>query len=87
MIPLEQFILLPLTERLHYVFNHGNVLFNKTENQHLVKLYLVDNLYVEVWFQVEKKKIEKVVALNDDQVLIHYGDLIDISELLNENGV
>ncbi len=83
MISLDRFILLSLAERLQYVFKHGSVLFNKTDKHHTIKLYLVDNLYVEVWFHIVKNKIEKVVALNDEQVLIHYGELIDISGFLN----
>ena len=83
MITLDRFILLSLVERLHYVFNHGNEIFCKQEEGFLIKLYALDNLFVEVWFQVAKNKIEKVIALNEENVLIHYGDLIDISQLLN----
>ena len=83
MITLERFILLSLAERLHYVFNHGNELFSKKEHQYLIKLYVLDNIYVEVWFQVAKNKIEKVVALNEEEVLLKYGELIDISDIFN----
>ncbi|MEI8201980.1 MAG: hypothetical protein WCH34_03150 [Bacteroidota bacterium] len=83
MISLDRFILLTLAERLQYVFNHGVVMFNKLDMQHTIKLYLVDNLFVEVWFHVAKNKIEKVVALNEEQVLIHYGELIDISSIFD----
>ncbi len=81
MIPLESFILLSLSERLNYVFNHGTELFAKQKPPHLIKLYMLDDLYVEIWFMIEKNKIEKVVALNVEEVLIKYGDLIDVSEL------
>lgn len=63
---------LTLAEKGNLVFNEGNYLAVRQYYGYFINLYLVEDTFVEVWYQREENKIEKIEILDDMKKLDLY---------------
>jgi hypothetical protein len=79
MITRDEFDTLPAVEKVHTVFEFGEELDQREYNDFRIRLYLVWDFYVELWYNSKKVQIGKLVSLSPEEVMDLYGDNIDIS--------
>lgn len=84
MISEDSFNKLNNNNKLETIFNYGEELMIRNYNNFYIKLYSISNFYVEVWYDSENNKIEKIDCLNSENIFDYYGNEIDISGLFNK---
>jgi hypothetical protein len=72
-------VLLPV-EKIHTVLEFGEELDNHTESDFHVKLYVISDFFVELWYQRTSIRLTRLVTLSSDEVADLYADTIDISD-------
>jgi hypothetical protein len=78
---LFEFRMLDENEKQEAIFN-GVQIAERTDDEHWILLYQLDNLYVEVYYHQEKKVIVKYTPFKASQRLSPYLRQIDISAIL-----
>ena len=78
---LYQFRSLPKDMQAQLVKQKGLYLFGRTTRHAYVKLYQVDNMYVELYFDKKMSFVAIVNAFEDTERLEPYLQLVDVSEL------
>jgi hypothetical protein len=81
MISRTEFDVLPPVEKAHTLFEFGDELEVREEGDFRIKLYLISDFFVELWYSTFKPQIAKLVSLSDDDVAEIYSDRIDISDV------
>jgi hypothetical protein len=81
MISRTEFDVLPPVEKAHTLFEFGDELEVREEGDFRIKLYLISDFFVELWYSNIKPQIAKLVSLSDDDVAEIYSDRIDISDV------
>lgn len=77
----DQFLQLPIEERVTLTLNEGAELLERIYMYFVIKLYTIEGLYVEIWYQQLSKKIDKVELVELDEVVHLYEGQINISDL------
>ncbi|MEI6764493.1 MAG: hypothetical protein WCM76_02560 [Bacteroidota bacterium] len=80
---LEEFDRLPMTEKVHKTFELGDDLGRRNYLYYQVRLYMIDDFYVEIWYHPNLTKIERVEIISSEDVFAHYYEQIDISDALS----
>ena len=83
MITRTEFDFLPAVEKAHTVFEFGEELDNRIHEEFKIKLYLVSDFYVELWYNIKNVRITKLESLSEEEVVDLYGEDIDISGALS----
>ncbi len=81
MITRTEFDVLPPVEKAHTLFELGDELDVREENGYRIKLYVIADFFVELWYTTKKTRIGKLVSLSEEDVIDLYLDRIDISYL------
>jgi hypothetical protein len=81
MITRTEFDFLPPVEKANTVFEFGEELNVREYGGFKIKLYLVWDFYVELWYYTPRHQISKLASLSADDVIDIYGDNIDISDV------
>jgi hypothetical protein len=79
-ITRTEFDFLPAVEKAHTVFEFGEELDNREYEEFRIKLYMVSDFYVELWYSLKNIRISKLESLSLDEVVDFYGDDINISD-------
>jgi len=77
----EEFNKLKIEERLRITFEEGVEVMSRIYLYYTVKLYRIGNMFAEVWYRPHHNRIDRVEAVNLDEVLHLYEKEIDISDL------
>ncbi|MDZ4204571.1 MAG: hypothetical protein U1C46_07110 [Bacteroidales bacterium] len=83
MITKEQFTDLPILERAAVVLECGCELCDRIYMSYIIKLYQVDDFYVELWYRHNGNKIDKLDIVEWDDVIHHYEKVINIQDLFH----
>lgn len=67
------------------VFEQGRELMVRIYVYYTVKLYVLDNLYIEIWYRPYSNQIDKVEVVLLDEVIHLYEKNIDISDLFDNH--
>lgn len=81
MITPNQFSQLSLFERAAIVLEHGCSLMDRCNACYLIKLYQVEDFYVELWYRQNGNKIDKLEVVELENVIPYYERIIDINDL------
>lgn len=83
MITRTEFDFLPVVEKAHTVFEFGEELARRSEKDFRIKLYLVSDFFVELWYLANNSRIAKLESLSIDEVAEIYSEHIDISDVFS----
>lgn len=79
----EEFVSLPAKSKAHIVLTHGSELIDRIFMFYVIKLYMLDSFYVEIWYHQISNKIDKVQLVDIDDVVHLYEKRINISDLFS----
>ena len=79
---LYQFNVLTENEKTAIVWNEGDVVGDRKENNFSILLYQVQSFYVEVFYSGNENKISKLRSFSSIEQLESYLGKIDISGLI-----
>lgn len=77
----NEFLSLPKPEQAHRVMKSGQELMSRIFAYYNIKLFKYADFFVEIWYQQVSNTIDKVVVVDDDDVLHLYDKKIDILDL------
>jgi hypothetical protein len=81
LISKNEFLGQPKPEQVHRVIKDGEELMSRIFAYYNIKLFKYADFFVEIWYQQLSNTIDKVVIVEEDDVLHHYDKKIDISDL------
>lgn len=81
MISFHQFNNMPVDEKVTTVLGQGIELLERIYVYYIIKLYKLDELFVEIWYKQTTSRIDKVEVVDLDDVLHLYESQINISDL------
>lgn len=73
------------TEQIVMVINSGKQLLSRKENEYTIELFLLNGLFIEVWYEVNTTKIVKVQSANKDSIIKNYKVLDEFVEKTLKN--
>lgn len=69
------------TEQVVMIINSGKELMTREEEGYIIHLYLLSDLFVEVWYESASQKIVNVESTDRDNIIRNYEE---INELINQ---
>ncbi len=72
------------TEQVVMVMRLGKELLTRTSDKFTIHLYLLSNIFIEVWYEEEDNKIVKLNTTNKQDIINNYGEMNDIIHYLFE---
>jgi hypothetical protein len=79
-----QFSELTLNEKIELVIENGTEILNRIFLFYVIRLYSIDDFYVEVWYKTSSNKIDRVEPVQIDDVFHLYERSIDIEDLFRK---
>jgi hypothetical protein len=76
-----QFTELTLNDKIELVIEQGTELLNRVFLFYVIRLYNIDEFYVEVWYKTSSNKIDRIEPVDIDDVFHLYEKSIDIEDL------
>ena len=70
------------TEQVVMVMRLGKELLTRNSDNFLIHLYLLSNIFIEVWYEKESNKIIKLNTTNKQDIIDNYGEVNDILHYL-----
>ena len=81
----QEFNQLPSNVRAELLWDQGQYLLERVVyNEYIVKMYLVDKFYVEVYYNATDNQIEDITALENEKDWEGFLNSINIKVLLNQ---
>lgn len=77
----EDFIKLTKGEKAVLLLKSGEELSNRSKNGFDIHLYHVDDFFAEISYQEHSNKITEVGLIEQESILTHYPDLIDLRSI------
>ena len=72
------------TEQVVMVTRLGRELLSRISDNHTIHLYLLSNIFVEVWHENETNKIIKLNTIDKQNIIQNYGEMNNIIHYLFE---
>ena len=69
MMTIEDFNILPKNEQVYKLFHDGKEVFARKHAQRIVKLFLIENLFVEIWYCSHNNIIEKITVVDEEELI------------------
>jgi hypothetical protein len=79
----SDFLLLDVNPRADKVWADGEFIGSREYYGYKIVLYVLERLYVEVWYFIATNKIEKVEPISNSKDLNHYLKDVDIENLMS----
>lgn len=79
----EEFTKLPTNRKVQMVLDDGRELLDRIYMYFVVKLYSIEGLYIEIWYQQISNRIDRVIVVNPEDVLHLYESQINISDIFD----
>jgi hypothetical protein len=83
MITRDKFDTLPAVEKVHTVFEFGEEIDHRVNGDFRMKLYLINDFYVELYYNATRLQIGKMISISTEEVVELYYDQIDISDVFS----
>lgn len=81
MLTKDEFLLLSTTEKISLVFEAGNEVISRIYLFYHIKLYVLSDFFVEIWYQKNSNTIDRVIVVDAQNVFELYENQINISDL------
>ena len=81
MITELEFQKMPVPEQVTTVLGRGAELLDRIHVYYVIRLYKLENLFVEIWYHQTTNRIDKVILVKLDDVIHLYESQINISDL------
>ena len=81
MITHSDFQNMSVSEQVTTVLGRGMELLDRIYIYYVVRLYKLDNLFIEIWYHQTTNRIDKVLLVELDDVVHLYENQINISDL------
>jgi len=81
MLTAERFSQLSINDQVTTALSNGQELLERIFVNNIIKLYLLDGFYVEIWYQQITNRITRVGVMNIEDVLHLYENQINITDL------
>ncbi|MCD6661613.1 MAG: hypothetical protein LT105_15735 [Lentimicrobium sp.] len=81
MITHSDFQNMSVSEQVTTVLGRGMELLDRIYIYYVVRLYKLDNLFIEIWYHQTTNRIDKVLLVELDDVVHLYESQINISDL------
>ncbi|MES2681735.1 MAG: hypothetical protein V4635_17705 [Bacteroidota bacterium] len=78
----EEFVLLPLEEKIEFLWKYGDVVSQMAYYDCDISLFLLENYYVEVFFNRAEKQLMSAEIQQNPQILYGYVKDLNINELV-----
>jgi hypothetical protein len=79
-----QFSELSINEKIEHVIDNGTEILNRIFLFYVIRLYSIEDFYVEVWYKTSTNKIDRVEPVQIDDVFHLYERSIDIEDLFRK---
>ncbi len=76
---LFEFNTLPIQYQAQFTWDHGRFLATRKTETHIVNLYFASRFYVEVYFSIRNKGVDKISSFTDPANLDPFLNLIELS--------
>ncbi len=73
------------TEQVVMIINSGKELMTREEEGYIIHLYLLSGLFVELWFELNTKKIVRVESTDKDTITKSYTKMNEVVRQLLKN--
>ncbi|MEO6305090.1 MAG: hypothetical protein ABIP51_18170 [Bacteroidia bacterium] len=77
----EEFIKLTITEKTEFLWNYGEVVSEKVYYECNISLFLIENYYVEIFFNRDLNEIVSIEIQENAQILYEYVKDLDLNEI------
>lgn len=81
----DRFQQMKTLEKVQHVLTNGDDVMSRIYLYYNIKLYVVDNFFVEIWYRQMASRIDYVKMVDVDDVFLNYKNEIDISDLYQKN--
>jgi len=82
MITDSSFQKLTKTEQVGMVMRLGKELLTRADDNYSVHLYILSNIFIEVWYDTKTNNIVNLSTTNKDAIIKDYGETNDIVHYL-----
>jgi len=79
-----QFSELTINEKIELVIDNGTEILNRIFLFYVIRLYCIEDFYVEVWYKTSSNKIDRVEPVQIEDVFHLYERNIDIEDLFRK---
>jgi hypothetical protein len=79
-----QFSELSINEKIELVIDNGTEILNRIFLFYVIRLYSIEDFYVEVWYKTSTNKIDRVEPVQIEDVFHLYERSIDIEDLFRK---
>jgi len=79
-----QFSELSINEKIELVIDDGTEILNRIFLFYVIRLYSIEDFYVEVWYKTSSNKIDRVEPVQIEDVFHLYERSIDIEDLFRK---
>lgn len=79
-----QFSELSINEKIELVIDNGTEILNRIFLFYVIRLYSIEDFYVEVWYKTSTNKIDRVEPVQIEDVFHLYERNIDIEDLFRK---
>ena len=79
-----QFSELSINEKIELVIENGTEILNRIFLFYVIRLYSIEDFYVEVWHKTSSNKIDRVEPVQIEDVFHLYERSIDIEDLFRK---
>ena len=79
-----QFSELSINEKIELVIENGTEILNRIFLFYVIRLYSIEDFYVEVWYKTSSNKIDRVEPVQIEDVFHLYERSIDIEDLFRK---
>jgi len=79
----DRFNHLTQVQKLLLVMESGRLVMEKKEEDHIMKLYVYKLFYVEIIYDLDQNRIQKIDTPDLDYIVDEYLDVLNVDDLLN----
>jgi len=79
----DRFNHLTQVQKLLLVMESGRLVMEKKEEDHIMKLYVYKLFYVEIIYDPDQNRIQKIDTPDLDYIVDEYLDVLNVDDLLN----
>ena len=84
MLTINDFNKLPKNEQVYALFHDGKEILHRKSGDYIVKLFIVHDLYVEIWYNSGKNVIDRIQVINETDLVRIYAKEINLSGLIKK---
>jgi len=79
----DRFNTLTQVQKLLLVMESGRLMLEKKEEYRIMKLYIYKQFYVEIIYDLDQNKIQRISTPDLDYIVDEYLDILNVDDLLN----